>query len=430
LLITSNGVDIGEGCVRVTARSSSCPRAPNRHTIVTVEPAVVEVSAMEKTEQQIDTKLIHSGEPSPLIEGAVSMPIFQSATFEYRGEQDYHALRYIRLNNTPNHDALHRKLAAVENAEAALVTSSGMAAISTALLTLLGSGDRLLAQNCLYGGTHALLTTEFPRLGIEVDFIDGNLPQTWSHKLSPRTKAIYVETITNPLIDVPDLPAVVEFARAHHLIAVIDNTFASPINFRPPEWGFDLSLHSGTKYLNGHSDIVAGAVIGRAALVEQINRKLGHFGGSLDPHACFLLQRGMKTLAVRVRHQNDTALKLGRFLEAHPAVAAVNYPGLERHPNHHRAGELLDGFGGMVSFELQGGVGSAEKLISRLTLPISAPSLGGVESLITRPATTSHSGMTPEERHGAGIADHLIRLSVGLEAADDLIRDFERALAQ
>jgi cystathionine beta-lyase/cystathionine gamma-synthase len=383
---------------------------------------------MEKTNRQIDTKLIHSGEPSPLIEGAVSMPIFQSATFEYRGEQDYHALRYIRLNNTPNHEALHRKLAAIENAEAALVTSSGMAAISTALLALLGAGDHMLAQNCLYGGTHALLSEEFPRLGIAVDLIDGNRPESWSRSLKPNTKAIYVETITNPLMEVADLPAVVEFAHAHRLVAVIDNTFASPINFRPPEWGFDLSLHSGTKYLNGHSDIVAGAVIGRAVLIDEINRKLGHFGGSLDPHACFLLQRGMKTLAVRVRHQNDAALKLARFLAGHPAVAAVNYPGLERHPNHHRARKLFDGFGGMVSFELHGGVDAAEKLISRLTLPVSAPSLGGVESLITRPATTSHLGMTADERRGTGIADHLIRLSVGLEAADDLIRDFESAL--
>ena len=383
---------------------------------------------MRKTAVQLDTKLIHSGEPSPLIEGAVSMPIFQSATFEYRGEQDYHALRYIRLNNTPNHDALHKKLAAIENAEAALVTSSGMAAIATTLLTLLGTGDHLLAQNCLYGGTHALLVTEFPRLGIQVDFIDGNAPHDWPHNLKPRTKAIYVETITNPLVGIGDLPAVVEFARAHRLVSVIDNTFASPVNFRPPERGFDLSLHSCTKYLNGHSDIVAGAVIGRAAFIDQINRKLGHLGGSLDPHACFLLQRGMKTLAVRVRHQNDAALKLARFLEANPAVESINYPGLESHLNHGRARQLFDGFGGMLSFELRGGVGEAEKFISRLTLPISAPSLGGVESLITRPASTSHSGLTAEERRRAGISDRLIRLSVGLEAPDDLIEDFKQAL--
>jgi cystathionine beta-lyase/cystathionine gamma-synthase len=246
--------------------------------------------------------------------------------------------------------------------------------------------------------------------------------------LKPRTKAIYFETITNPLMDVPDLHSAVEFAHANRLVAVIDNTFASPINFRPPEWGFDLSLHSCTKYLNGHSDIVAGAVIGRADLVNQINRKAGHFGGSLDPHACFLLHRGMKTLAVRVRHQNDAALRVARFLLAHHAVETVNYPGLERHPNYERARQLFDGFGGMVSFELRGGVAAAEGLISRMTLPISAPSLGGVESLITRPATTSHSGLTAEERRHAGISDHLIRLSVGLEAADDLIKDFEQAL--
>jgi cystathionine beta-lyase/cystathionine gamma-synthase len=387
------------------------------------------MSAMESSSQRIDTKLIHAGEPCPRIEGAVSMPIFQSATFEYRGEEDYHALRYIRLNNTPNHDALHRKLAAAENGEAALVASSGMAAITTTLLTLLGTGDHLLAQDCLYGGTYDLLLTEFPRLGIEVDFIDGNTPESWPRRLTPRTRAIYVESITNPLVDVADLPAVVAFAHTHGLVAVVDNTFASPINFRPPEWGFDLSLHSCTKYLNGHSDIVAGAVIGRRALIEQINRKSGYFGGSLDPHACFLLQRGMKTLGVRVRHQNDTALKLARFLEAHRAVAAVNYPGLERHRNHHRARELFDGFGGILSFELHGGVDAADKFISQLTLPISAPSVGGVESLVTRPATTSHSGMPPEQRRRAGIADSLIRFSVGLEAADDLIEDFERAFS-
>lgn len=385
---------------------------------------------MERTGRQLETKLIHAGEPSPLIEGAVSMPIFQSATFEYRGEQDYHSLRYIRLNNTPNHDALHQKLAAIENAEAALVTSSGMAAIATTLLALLGAGDHLLAQNCLYGGTYGLLVNDFPLLGIGVDFIDGNRPSDWQPRLKPRTRVIYVETIANPLIEIADLKAVVEFAKTHHLISVIDNTFASPVNFRPSEWGLDLSLHSCTKYLNGHSDIVAGAVIGRASLIEKINRKLAHLGGALDPHACFLLQRGLKTLAVRVRHQNQTALKIARFLEAHPAIEAINYLGLERHPNHARARELFDGFGGMLSFELRGGVKEAEEFIARLSLPISAPSLGGVESLITRPAATSHAGLSAAERLRARIADRLIRLSVGLESADDLIEDLDRALEQ
>ena len=376
----------------------------------------------------IETKLIHSGEPSPRIEGAVSMPIFQSATFAYRGESNYHDLRYIRLNNTPNHVVLHQKLAAIEGAEAALVTGSGMAAISTALLTLLSAGDHMLAQDCLYGGTHDLLTAELPRLGIAIDFIDAADPRSWRPRLRANTRVILVETISNPLMQVADLPEVVKFARENNLTSMIDNTFASPVNFRPAEHGFDLSMHSCTKYLNGHSDIVAGAVIGSTKLIDAINVRLGHFGGSLDPHACFLLHRGMKTLAVRVRHQNESALRIASYLEQHPKVAAVYYPGLERHPHHLRACELFDGFGGMLSFELKGGVAAAETFFERITLPISAPSLGGVESLITRPATTSHAGMTREQRQSAGISDGLIRFSVGLEAAEDLIEDFERGL--
>lgn len=384
---------------------------------------------MAKVIRAIETKLIHAGEPEPLIGGAVAMPIFQSATFAYRGEQTYHDLRYIRLSNTPNHEVLHRKLAALENAEAALVTASGMAAISTTLLALLGADGHLLAQDCLYGGTHDLLTSDLPALGMKTDFIDGNDPASWRQKLTQRTRAIYVETVSNPLMGVADLRAVVEFANAHGLASIIDNTFASPVNFRPAEAGFDLSLHSCTKYLNGHSDIVAGAVIGRSGLVRKVAHKLNHLGGVLDPHACFLLHRGMKTLAVRVRYQNESALKIARFLEGHPKVRRVNYPGLESSPDHLRACELLDGFGGMLSFEVEGGVAAADGFIAHVTLPISAPSLGGVESLITRPATTSHSGMSAEERSRAGIAEGLIRFSVGLEATEDLIEDFTRALA-
>ncbi len=376
----------------------------------------------------LETKLIHAGEPKPRIGAAVSIPVFQSATFEYGGETSYHDLRYIRLSNTPNHIALHEKLAAVENAEAGLVTASGMAAISTTLLTVLSSNDHLLAQNCLYGGTYDLLTGEFPKLGISVDFIDGDDPDGWRRLLRCNTKAIYVETMTNPLLQVADLRAVVEFATANGLVSIIDNTFASPVNFRPAELGFDLSIHSCTKYLNGHSDIVAGAIIGREEHIQRIRYKLNHFGAVLDPHTCFLLHRGMKTLAVRVRCQNENALKISRFLEQHSKVTKVNYPGLESHPHHLRACEFLDGFGGVLSFELEGGVSSADRFIKDATLPICAPSLGGVESLITRPATTSHSGMSPKEREHAGIAEGLIRLSVGLEAAEDLIDDFERAL--
>ncbi len=235
--------------------------------------------------------------------------------------------------------------------------------------------------------------------------------------------------MTNPLLQVADLKAVVEFAKTHGLVSLIDNTFLSPINFRPPEWGFDLSLHSCTKYLNGHSDIGAGAVIGSADLIERIRHKLNHLGGSLDPHACFLLHRGMKTLAVRMKYQNESALQIAQFLEGHQAVEKVNYPGLESHPRHQRARDLFDGFSGMLSFRLKNGVDAAERFIENTTLPINAPSLGGIETLITRPATTSHSGLSPKDRQRLGISDSLIRLSVGIEATEDLIEDFEQALS-
>ncbi|UCF26790.1 MAG: PLP-dependent transferase [Chloroflexota bacterium] len=383
---------------------------------------------MSKDYKHLETKLVHAGEPEPLINGAVSMPIFQSATFEYTGQGSYHDLKYIRLNNTPNHVALHQKLASLENAEAALVTASGMAAISTALLTVLSAGDHFLAQDCLYGGTHDLITKDFPSFGISYDFISGDDPDSWELKLRPNTKAIYVETMTNPLMQVADLKAVVKFAREHGLISLIDNTFASPINFRPPEWGFDLSIHSCTKYLNGHSDIVAGAVIGQADLIEKITHKLNHLGGSLDPHACFLLQRGVKTMAVRMKYQSESALEIAKFLEDHPMTKKVNYPGLKSHPDHERARELFDGFSAMLSFELKGDVGIAQRFVQNMTLPTEAPSLGGVETLITRPVTTSHSGMSSEDRHALGIGDNLIRLSVGIEATEDLLADIEQAL--
>jgi cystathionine beta-lyase/cystathionine gamma-synthase len=348
--------------------------------------------------------------------------------FEYGGEGDYHDLRYIRLNNTPNHRVLHEKLAALENAEAALVASSGMAAISTTLLALLDTGDHLLVQDCLYGGTHDLVHKDFPGLGIHADTVDGDDPSSWESKLTPRTRVLYLETLSNPLLQLPDLENAVRFARAHGLVTVVDNTFPSPVNFRPAEHGLDLSLHSATKYLNGHSDIVAGAVIGRAELVERVRRKLNHLGGTLDPHACFLLERGVKTLAVRVRHQNASALELARALERHPAVARVNHPGLESHPRHARAKELLDGFGGMLSFELRGGADAARRFVERTRLFLKAPSLGGVESLVTRPATTSHLGLSPAERARLGITDGLVRISVGLETPADLVADASQAL--
>jgi cystathionine beta-lyase/cystathionine gamma-synthase len=382
----------------------------------------------EKKFDHIETKLIHSGEPEPRVYGAVSMPIFQSAMFETQGGS-YHDIKYIRLNNTPNHQALHEKLAALENGEDALVTASGMAAISTSLVTLLSSGDHLLAQNCLYGGTHDFVTKDLGKFGIAYDFIDGNDPESWEKKLRPNTKAIYVETMTNPLLEVADHEAVVQFAQSNNLISLIDNTFASPVNYRPLDQGFDLSLHSATKYLNGHSDIVAGAVIGRKGLISKVKHRLDHLGGSLDPHACFLLHRGMKTLALRMQQHNESTLKIAKFLKAHEAVAKVNYPGLETHPQHERAKKLFNGYSGMLSFELKGGRPAAEQFMENATIPIIAPSLGGVETLVTLPSMTSHSGMSPEDRRKLGITDGLIRLSVGIEATEDILADFEDALS-
>jgi cystathionine beta-lyase/cystathionine gamma-synthase len=377
----------------------------------------------------VETKLVHAGEPQPRHHGAVVLPIFQTAMFETQGGEDYHDIRYIRLNNTPNHHALHAKLAALENAEAALVAASGMAAISTALLTVLKQGDHLLIQDCTYGGTDSFVSHEFANFGIEFDKIDAADPESWHAKLRPNTRAIYVEAIANPVMSVADVGAAAEFARANGLVSMIDNTFASPINFRPAEWDFDLSLHSCTKYMNGHNDLVAGAVIGRADLVEQIRHKLNHMGGTLDPHACFLLHRGMMTMALRVRYQNVSALAIAHFLEEHPAVSRVNYPGLINNPHYERAAEFFDGFGGMLSFELRGGIEAADAMMRHVTLPLIAPSLGGVTTLLTQPAKTSHSLLDPAERRRIGVSDELVRMSVGIEATEDLIRDLSEALA-
>ena len=383
---------------------------------------------MSKKDMSFDTKLIHAGEPDPRIEGAVSVPIFQSSTFEYAGQTDYDSLRYIRLNNTPNHIALHKKLAALEGAEAALVTSSGMSAITTALLTYLQSGDHLLAQSTLYGGTADYLKHDLPQYGIEVDFFDAMIPDDWESKVKSNTKVVYVETITNPLMSVPELGAIIELGKKHKLISMIDNTFASPALYCPIMQGFDISLHSATKYLNGHTDIVAGVVIGSENNISKVRSKLNHLGGSLDPNACFLLHRGIKTLSLRMNRQCQNAMAIAQFLEGHPKVKQVNYPGLESSPSHNRAKEYLCGFSAMISFELTGDVSAADAFIGRLEYPICTASLGGVESLVTRPVQTSHSLLSAEELVEAGISDTLIRYSVGIESADDLIADLKRAL--
>ena len=383
---------------------------------------------MDRTGYRMETVAVHSGERRPAPEGSVVFPIYQGTVYSIEPGTDYHDIRYIRLNSTPSQRYLHDRLAALEEAEAAVATSSGMAAITSTLLAFLKKGDHLLAGSCLYGGTHDFLTQHAPDLGLGCTFIDDQRPETWKAALRPETKLFLVETITNPLMRVPRLQEVVEFARRERLTTVIDNTFASPVNFRPLSIGFDISFHSATKYLNGHSDLVAGCVLGSRERVERVRRTLNLMGGSLDPHAGFLLARGSKTLALRVRAQNANALALARFLAAHPKVKEVNYPGLETHADHAHARRLLSGFGGMLSLRLKAGTEAARRLIAALRIPYFAPSLGGVETLITQPALSSHAGMKREERERLGVTDDLLRVSCGIESPDDLVEDFGQAL--
>lgn len=382
----------------------------------------------ESRAHAIETLAVHSGERRPGPEGSVVFPIYQGTVFAVEPGTDYHDIRYIRLSSTPSQRYLHDKLAALEAAEAAVATSSGMAAVTTALLAFLKQGDHLLAGDCLYGGTHDFITHHAEDLGWSHAFVDVQRPATWAEACRPTTRVFLVETITNPLMRVPRLREVVAFARERGLLTIIDNTFASPVNFRPLAIGFDVAFHSATKYLNGHSDLVAGCVVGREELVTRVRRTLNHYGGSLDPHAGFLLARGLKTLALRVRAQNANALALAGFLAEHPKVREVNYPGLPTHPDHAHAAELLSGFGGMLSLRLHGAAAAAERLLGAVRIPFVAPSLGGVETLVTRPAMTSHAGMSRGERERIGVTDDLVRVSCGIESAQDLIEDFRQAL--
>lgn len=378
--------------------------------------------------QSIETLAVHAGERRPGPEGSIVFPIYQGTVYSVMPGTSYHDIKYIRLSNTPTHAYLNDKLAALEGAEAAVAASSGMAAVTSSLLTFLKKGDHLLAASCLYGGTHAFLTRHAEELGLSYTFIDTQAPESWEAARTPATKVLLLETIANPLMRVPRLREAVSFARRHGLVTIIDNTFASPVNCRPLSHGIDLVFHSATKYLNGHSDLVGGCVMGSAEKVDRVRHTMNLFGGSMDPHAVFLLARGIKTLALRVKAANENGLALARFLASHPAIAGVNYPGLPSHPDHAHARELLSGFGGMLSFRMKGGVAAADRLMTTVTLPFVAPSLGGVETLITRPSLTSHAGMSREDRERIGVTDDLVRLSCGIESAEDLIEDFRQAL--
>jgi cystathionine beta-lyase/cystathionine gamma-synthase len=373
------------------------------------------------------TNVLHAGRPRPNIEGAVITPVFQSANYLMGQESEYGQVRYIRLNNSPNHLTLHARLAAIESTEAALVTSSGMAAITSTIFAFAKSGDHVIAHESLYGGAQTWFQQDAPRFGISYTPVDATRSEGWEAALRPNTRIFYVEGITNPMMQVLDLESVTRFARQHGLLTVIDNTFPSPVNFRPAEMGLDVVVHSATKYLNGHSDIVAGVVASSKERIESIVHVVNHMGGSLDPHACFLLERGLKTLELRVERQNDNALTLARALSEHPKVRRVHYPGLETDPGYARARKMFRGFGGMLSFYTHTAE-QAARFLEGLRIPIHAASLGGVESLVVRPSRSSHLGLAPEERQKLGVTDELIRVSVGIESAEELVADFRQAL--
>jgi cystathionine beta-lyase/cystathionine gamma-synthase len=372
------------------------------------------------------TRAVHAGSGPRDADAPVVNPIVPSATF-FTAPVPAGEVRYTRYGTNPGHEALARRLAALEGAESALVLASGNAACTLSLLACAGSGEHVVAARALYGGSLRILEREFPRLGIETTFVerDGD----WAAAVRPNTRAFFVEIPVNPTLRVTDPRPLARTAHAHGAVLIVDATFATPINFRPLEHGADLVMHSATKYLGGHSDVTAGVVAGRADLVSEVREKLISFGPVLDPHAVWLLERGIKTLDVRIARQNANALALARALERQPAVARVLHPGLESHPDHALAAELLDGSGGMLSFEVHGGDEAALRVLGRLRLACVAPSLGGVETLVSMPCYTSHVSLPREERHRLGVGDGFIRVSVGIEDVDDLIADFEEALA-
>lgn len=304
-----------------------------------------------------------------------------------------------------------------------------MGATALAHLAVLNPGDHLLSSDWIYGGTRRLFVDEFRRFGIEVSFVNPEKRREWRSKLRKNTRAIFVESPTNPLMRVLDIDWLAVLAEAEGIALLVDSTFASPINFRPLEHGADVVIHSVTKYLNGHSDIIAGAVAGAETVVEEVRTRMKVWGQALDPHAAWLIERGMKTLAVRMERHNRTGLEVATWLEAQPKVRRVHYPGLASHPDHALAASTLDGFAGMVGLELAGGARAAERCLRAFKLITHAPSLGGVETLVSEPRFTSHAALSPEERAAAGIPDGFLRLSLGLEDAADLIEDLGRGLA-
>ncbi len=380
------------------------------------------------------TLAIHAGEHRFHVGAPVGVQICRTANFTFSSTEEMKrwaegkspAYIYTRYGN-PTLTLAEEKLAALEGAEAAIVSASGMAAISSALLAVLKAGDEVISLRQTYGGTYRLMRDNFPRLGIVVRHVEADLAGI-ERLVNPRTKALYIESPTNPTLRLVDLQKAVAFAKEWDLVSMVDNTFASPVLQKPIELGFDLVLHSATKYLSGHSDIIAGAAAGRRTLINEIRHNIINLGGSMDPEAAFLLIRGMKTLEVRMQRQCQSAMKLARYLEKHPRVARVHYPGLASHPDHALAKRQMKAFGAMLAFDLKGGLKAARRFCDRVRLFLLAASLGGVDSLAILPIYSSHYNMSLAELRAAGLEPGTVRVSVGLEDPQDLLEDLRQAL--
>jgi cystathionine beta-lyase/cystathionine gamma-synthase len=376
----------------------------------------------------LSTIAIHGAETRPTPGIGVSHPLVQSVNFAQ--EPGTSELLYTRYGNTPNAERVQKRLALLEGAEAALVLSSGMGATACAMLALLRPGDHLISSSWIYGGTRKLFTEELVGMGIEVSFVNPLEPRAWRKGLKKNTRVIFLESPVNPTCRVLELSSLQSLAHAQGIALVVDSTMASPINFRPIEHGVDVVIHSATKYLNGHHDILAGVVCGNEPLIDEVRRKMVVWGQAPDPFACWLLERGLKTLDVRVKRQNENAMRIAEWCSKRPEIAKSHYPGLPGHPDHEIAKGLLDGFGGMMAIELKGGGPAALKFVKKLQVFTYAASLGGVDSLVIEPRYSSHAHLTPEERQRIGIPDGFLRISVGIENAEDLIADIEQALQQ
>ncbi|MCH2033508.1 MAG: PLP-dependent aspartate aminotransferase family protein [Tenacibaculum sp.] len=380
---------------------------------------------MKKTDQLgINTICTHVGElKDEQFKGAVS-PIYLSSSYQF---YDVDVKRYPRYFNTPNQEALCKKIAALEKTENALIFGSGMAAISTSLMAFLHKGDHVVLQETLYGGTYNLVIEEFNKFGIEYTFTESLEIEDFKKVIRSNTKVVFIETPSNPLLKLVDIKAVADLAKKHGIVSMIDNTFASPINQTPIDFGIDIMIHSATKYMGGHSDILAGAVAASNEHIDKIWNIAKNFGGSLSDFTVWMLERSIKTMNLRVKCQNENALKMANYLEQNPNVDKVYYPGLESHENHELAKAQMKGFGGMLSFELKEGIDSME-FQRNLELIKPSMSLAGVESTLLSPSQTSHALLSPEERAKQGIKDGLIRFSVGIEEVEDLIADIEQAI--